>query len=178
MKIVRNSQLLYGLILLWGLLLFSCSAPKIVVADRKLAGTDAWKLREMVLSKGMEMIGTPYKRAGKNTGGFDCSGLIQYLFIGCNIAIGPSSKDQMHSGKEIKLEEAQPGDLIFFGIHNQVNHVAMITGTRNKAVYILHSTSSKGVIQENLFDSDYWLRRIMRINSFVSYLPDSSLAEK
>lgn len=156
----------------------SCTAPKVVVGVKKLPENNPWKIRESILSNGMQLLGTPYKRAGKNTAGFDCSGLVHFLFSKTGLSIGPSSRDQISKGTEIELAEAMPGDLIFFGTKNQVSHVGLICSNKKDELYILHSTSSKGVIHENILESDYWVRRILRVNQFESYLPAHLLAEK
>ncbi|MBK9107011.1 MAG: C40 family peptidase [Saprospiraceae bacterium] len=158
-------------------LCISCSAPKVVVGDQKLNENDPWKMRESILSNGMQLLGTPYKRAGKNTDGFDCSGLVQFLFSKTGLSIGPSSRDQINKGTEIDLDAAKPGDLIFFGTKNQVSHVGLICSNKKNELYIIHSTSSKGVIHENILASDYWLRKILRINQFESYLPENLLTQ-
>lgn len=147
----------------------ACTAPRVLVSEEKIHdGT--WKLREQILSAGMQLLGKPYHKAGKGPSGFDCSGLVHFLFTEAGIPMGPSSRHQCIAGSEITLADAQPGDLIFFGKNKQVHHVGLITANRDDAVYVLHSTSSKGVLNENILKSDYWVRRMIRINRFDSYL--------
>lgn len=149
---------------------FSCQAPRVLVSEEKIQES-IWKLKEQVLSSGMQLLGKPYQKAAKGPDRFDCSGLVQFIFSGAGISIGPSSKQQSLSGKEITLKEALPGDLIFFGKNDQINHVGVITANKEDAVFVLHSTSSKGVLHEDILKSDYWVRRMIRINRFESYLP-------
>lgn len=54
-----------------------------------------------------------YGATGPNT--FDCSGLTQYVYKQLGITIPRTSEEQFSSGTPVTADEAQPGDLVFFG---------------------------------------------------------------
>ena len=72
-----------------------------------------------------------------------------------------SSQVQGTTGKKIALNKAQKGDLLFFGKRGKINHVALIVANSSKGVEVIHSTSSKGVMVQNVSKSEYWEPRIM-----------------
>lgn len=157
----------------------SCEAPKRLVSSKKIesdASTYSWVIRERILSQSLQQIGIPYKRAGKSPEGFDCSGLMYYLFNKNGISLGPSSVDQFDEGYEVNISDAQAGDLLFFGYKKKITHVAMILHNKQQELSIIHSTSSRGVITENVLKSDYWMRRIIAARSFDSYFQNQKLA--
>lgn len=56
---------------------------------------------------------------------FDCSGLIQAAFASAGIQLPRDSYQQETFTQRIKLEDLQPGDLLFFGTPEKTTHVAL-----------------------------------------------------
>jgi probable lipoprotein NlpC len=94
--------------------------------------------------------GTPYKYGGQNKDGVDCSGLVQTLeqeVYGINIPRTTSL--QVTVIKRKYEEELQEGDLVFFDFEGgKFNHV----GVYLQNGYLVHASSSKGVIIVRLHD--------------------------
>lgn len=70
------------------------------------------------------LIGIPYKYGGTNTSGFDCSGVIQYVYEKAfGINPGRTTVDQLNNNMvvgrdqnwELDMSQIEPGDLIFYG---------------------------------------------------------------
>lgn len=119
------------------------------------------RLRDEITRHAKKYIGVKYKYAGKSPKGFDCSGFTGYVFEKFDIELSRSSQVQSITGKKIALNKAQKGDLLFFGKRGKINHVALIVANSSKGIEVIHSTSSKGVMVQNVSQSDYWEPRIM-----------------
>ena len=72
-------------------------------------------------------IGTPYVWGGNQPGGFDCSGLVQYAYgLGSNYR---TTYQQTNLGAHHSdIQNAQSGDLYFWGPDSAPYHVAIATG--------------------------------------------------
>jgi len=72
-------------------------------------------------------LGVPYVWGAEGRKGIDCSGLTQSAYKAAGIDIPRVAKDQQKIGTPVaSLDEAKPGDLIFYG--NPAHHVAMYIG--------------------------------------------------
>ena len=87
-----------------------------------------------------------------------------------------SSQEQAKGLDTIGLKDARPGDLLFFGSGERISHVGIISQIKGNQVKLIHSTSSRGVIEEDIMRSDYWVRRIRKVVSLESYLRSSSIS--
>ncbi|KLO37537.1 peptidase C40 [Mycobacterium nebraskense] len=95
---------------------------------------------EYVIKRGGSQMGVPYSWGGgsldgpskgvgdgANINGFDCSGLMRYMFAGAGVLIPRFSGDQYNAGRHIPQDQARRGDLIFYG-PNGSQHVTMYLG--------------------------------------------------
>jgi peptidoglycan DL-endopeptidase RipB len=95
---------------------------------------------EYVIRRGASQMGVPYSwgggtLTGPSTGiddgagtvGFDCSGLMRYMFAGVGVLIPRFSGDQYDAGRHIPPSQARRGDLIFYGPGGG-QHVTMYLG--------------------------------------------------
>jgi len=97
--------------------------------------------------------GIPYRFGGSDPSGFDCSGLVQYVFAQYGIFVPRVVEQQWEVGRKIKPRQIQPGDLLFFNIHgHDATHVAIAIG-QNRFV---HAPNSTGVVRIEDLTSDYW----------------------
>ncbi len=87
-----------------------------------------------------EFLGNPYVWGGTSlTNGADCSGYVLSIFKKYGVTLPHSSRAQANYGTTIKLSEAQPGDLIFYGKGQTINHVAIYIGNGQ----VIHASSPK-----------------------------------
>jgi gamma-D-glutamyl-L-lysine dipeptidyl-peptidase len=87
--------------------------------------------RGRLVGRAMRFIGIPYLWGGTTPKGFDCSGLVQRVFLMEGISLPRDSDMQALVGDHIPKEEAErlaPGDLLFFGEGKRVTHVAISIG--------------------------------------------------
>ncbi len=162
--IFYNTKINVSLNLLLGLVIFftfsSCTATKKHSYKRKRV-TKSEKLQRFVVKEAHALIGAPYKYGGTSPQrGFDCSGLVEYVYGKKGIEMRGSSKSQSKKGKKIKLKSVKAGDLIFFKNRGKINHVAIVVKNTGKSIYVIHSTSSKGVKKDDILSVKYWKKRI------------------
>ena len=73
-------------------------------------------------------LGTPYVFGGSEPGGFDCSGLVQWVYGQLGVDLPRHSTDQGAAGVEVSPEDAQPGDLVYFDRPGSVDHIGIYAG--------------------------------------------------
>ncbi|MFK7948320.1 MAG: C40 family peptidase [Saprospiraceae bacterium] len=154
-------------------LLASCDAFKSVNSGSSSTNStkkvDATMVkRKNVTNYGQKYVGVKYKYAGKDPKGFDCSGFTSYVMKSEGITVSSSSKMQATEGKSVPLNKVKPGDLIFFGKNGKVSHVAMVVSNTSDGISVVHSTSSKGVMVQNITKSTYWKPMIMFARDVIS----------
>lgn len=111
-----------------------------------------------LVAEAARWLGVPYKYAGNDKKGIDCSGLTSQVFLKTlNVKMPRSSREQQQWCINIRKENLQPGDLVFFATgsdRNRVSHVGIYIGSGD----IIHASSSRGVIISNLTEN-YYLKR-------------------
>ncbi len=71
--------------------------------------------------------GTPYRYATSTPGvGFDCSGLTAYAWGKAGVGLPHQSRAQFASTPRVPIDQAQPGDLLFF--YSPISHVSIYLG--------------------------------------------------
>jgi cell wall-associated NlpC family hydrolase len=80
-----------------------------------------------VVSVAAQYLGVPYVWAGATPSGFDCSGLVQYVFAQLGISLPHNTVAQWHDPIAVSVprDALQPGDLVFF---NRLDHVGIYIG--------------------------------------------------
>lgn len=109
-----------------------------------------------VLFRAMALVGTPYRWGGNTpTGGFDCSGLVAYIYRNAaNINLPHSSRDMASvNGAKIKrMDDLVSGDLVFFGSSGGISHVGVYVGKGR----FVHAPNSGGTVRLDDIDGPYW----------------------
>jgi cell wall-associated NlpC family hydrolase len=102
-------------------------------------------------------LGVPYRNGGSDPSGFDCSGLVQWVFARFGISLPREVKDQYDVGSKVDLDEVMAGDLLFFEtIRHGASHVAIALGNGR----MVHAPSSNGVVRVERYTS-YWSSRFV-----------------
>ena len=78
-----------------------------------------------VVGIAMQYLGTPYVYGGASPGGFDCSGLVMYVYSQIGVSLPHNAAAQYGYGMPVSRDQLQAGDLVFF---NGLGHVGIYIG--------------------------------------------------
>ncbi len=94
-------------------------------------------------------LGVSYRLGGSSPrSGFDCSGLVRYVYRRVGIRLPRVAAGQFHRGHRVKAGNLHPGDLVFF---NRLGHVGMYIGGGK----MIHAPNSRSTVRiESL--RGYW----------------------
>ena len=146
--------------------------PKITASDVQTPSTLAPYGRgfitsaqgKQIVSTAKSFMGVPYVFGGTTPSGFDCSGLLQYVFKMNGLTIPRLADEQYNLGKSAKINQLVAGDLVFFTTYTAgVSHCGIYVGDRK----FLHASSSRGVIIDSL-DNEYWSTRFVGARKVVN----------
>lgn len=117
----------------------------------------------------LTLMGTPYKYGGTSPEqGFDCSGLVQYIYRDISSVVLPRTAAGMAelAGRDVTTRELVVGDLLFFRLNNSgsINHVAVYIG-QDRFVHAPHTGSQ---VRIDKLDSRYWMRYFDRARRLFS----------
>lgn len=115
-----------------------------------------------LLDRAMSLLGTPYRWGGTSPdGGFDCSGLVSYVFrTALGIELPRVSRDmaRLTNGQAIERSALTAGDLVFFGRNGKrVDHVGIYVGEGR----FLHAPSAGKDVRVDSMTQGYWSTRFM-----------------
>lgn len=132
---------------------------------------------QSVINLARQFVGGKYSWGGSTPStGFDCSGLMKYVFNSVGINLPRTAAEQGKVGQEVNLQQAQPGDVIWFGSKNSPSgqHIGLISRIENGQVYIIDAAGKKLGITERLLPN-LQIKSVRRIlgqtvgNSFNQY---------
>ena len=91
-----------------------------------------------------DWYGVPYKYAGKDKSGIDCSGLTSTLYLKVyKKTISSNTKTLVEEVKKIKESDLKEGDLVFFNTNGKsISHVGVYLQNHK----FVHASSKKGVM--------------------------------
>ncbi|MFJ3050533.1 MULTISPECIES: C40 family peptidase [Pseudomonas nitroreducens/multiresinivorans group] len=120
-----------------------------------------------IVERAHELIGTPYRWGGESEeNGFDCSGLLVYLYRSIANRKLPRTTHSMIAQRqnEVSRDELQPGDAVFFN-HNgggSASHVGLYIGDDR----FIHAPRTGKTIRIDSLDNSYWNRSFTTARRF------------
>ncbi|CAB3662481.1 MULTISPECIES: C40 family peptidase [Achromobacter] len=134
-------------------------------------------LRERVVQAGLEAIGTPYSWGGDDADGFDCSGLVLYVYREiAGLELPRTARAQRSEGKTVSAKkELRPGDLVFFATRGRgvTSHVGIYIG-QNKFV---HAPRRGTKVRVDDMKTAYWSKRYLGARAYLDTPPKQLLAQ-
>jgi len=119
------------------------------------AGTPRADAANAVLFRAIALVGTPYHYGGNTPdSGFDCSGLVGYVFrdaAGMNL---PRTSAEMGDldARRVDRDELQAGDLVFFAEGRHISHVGIYVGE----LRFVHAPNTGGTVRLDRLDAPWW----------------------
>ena len=123
-------------------------------------GMIASAIRTSMLEFAQQFLGNPYVWGGTSlTNGADCSGFVQSIYAQFGYSLPRTSREQALYGTQIPVEDAAPGDLIFYAKNGTVYHVVMYMGDGQ----IIQAGSRKTGINISTVDTEHavWATRVI-----------------
>jgi cell wall-associated NlpC family hydrolase len=85
-----------------------------------------------IVQAAIAQVGAPYRYGGADpSGGFDCSGLVSWVFRQQGIAVPRTAAQQFAAARPVAASSLRPGDLVFFRLSSptgEVSHVGIYAG--------------------------------------------------
>jgi cell wall-associated NlpC family hydrolase len=125
-----------------------------VVASPATTEAAAGSRIQNVLKRALALLGTPYRWGGTTTDGFDCSGLVGYVFrTTLGVELPRVSRDMARSGEVVDRASLSPGDLVFFGRRKgRVDHVGIYLGEGR----FVHAPRTGRDVTVSTLEGGYW----------------------
>jgi len=125
--------------------------PRVLPPAPEAAGTAIVRTAE-------SLLGAPYREGGALPDGFDCSGLVNYVFARHGINVPRDVRRQVTVGVPVARTDIRPGDLLFFSTTGSgPTHVA-IAIDRSR---FIHAPKSGAVVRIESLALSYWARRFL-----------------
>ena len=141
------------------------------------SGVPNGELRTSIVQFASQFIGNPYVWGGTSlTNGADCSGFVQSIYAQYGYTLPRVAEDQAQYGTKIPVEEAQPGDLIFYARNGYIYHVVMYAGNGET---VEAQSSRTGIVHGTVNTNNaVWAVRILEDTpSTVSGIYGSDISE-
>lgn len=149
-RCVPSMRVRTALLLLAALLLGACAGSPALPVDPQT--------RHRIVLEALGQVGRPYRYGGATPEGFDCSGLVQYVYAQAGLRLPRTTREQHARGERIDDDALEPGDLLFYRFESgRVDHVAIYLGD-GQAV---HAPANGRAVIVAAVDLPYWKKHFV-----------------
>jgi cell wall-associated NlpC family hydrolase len=122
--------------------------------------------RQNIVRLAYQELGTHYKYGGSSPReGFDCSGLMTYIYKnGAGIKIPRTAAQQHNKSRTVPYSEIQPGDMLFFKTSPKSNHVGIYIGNHQ----FIHAPNRYSKVKISTMDNSYWHSKFIKFGTFFA----------
>jgi len=111
-----------------------------------------------VAGTALSLRGVRYVAGGSDPSGFDCSGLVWYVYAQHGVALPRTVSDQFLTGEPVNADEIETGDLVFFNTKGRgATHVGIAIGGEE----FVHAPNSNGEVRVDRLGGAYWRTRFV-----------------
>ena len=143
-------------------LLFASDVNRLIASQADATPVEQSGRVQTLLKRALTLLGTPYRWGGTSPdGGFDCSGLVGYVFRSAlGIELPRVSRDMATQGKLITDRAAlTAGDIVFFSRRGKrVDHVGIYMGEGR----FLHAPRTGKDVEVSSLTEGYWSHKFMQ----------------
>jgi cell wall-associated NlpC family hydrolase len=122
--------------------------PEPAVAPAPLASNP---LGPRIAALAAHYVGRPYRFGGESPKGFDCSGLVHYVYRRVGLEVPRTAAEQRAAAQRVNAEALEPGDLVFF--YTPENHVGIYVGHGE----FVHAPAAGRRVERTRLDSPYFI---------------------
>ena len=111
------------------------------------------------------LVGVPYRYGGNTpNGGFDCSGLIMYVYKkSVDIKLPRTVEAMGRKGRSVEGQPPAPGDIVFFNTTGaKYSHAGIYVGQGR----FVHAPSAGGTVRLEYITKPYWAARFTEARRF------------
>lgn len=139
-----------GIVLLFIILLTS-------VCHIKKEPEKVWNVRDKIAVLAKSLIGLPYQYGGYELDGFDCSGLVYYVYDCYGIKLPRTAKKQAKLKEKVSLKRAKPGDILAFKLKRRW-HTAIYIGDNS----FIHAPNQREKVRKEAINA-FWKKRLKKV---------------
>ena len=158
-QILVNENSIYSIVLgsnlpwFWGNTCRISGANYVFDGNAKLP--DMQQGSKSIIENAYMYLNAPYLWGGRTPFGIDCSGFTQMVFKLCGMSLKRDAWMQAEQGDSIHLlDEAQPGDLVFFdNEESRINHVGILTA-KNKIIHASGKVRVDNIDHQGIYNNE------------------------
>ena len=113
-----------------------------------------------------QLVGTPYHFGGADAHGFDCSGLVAYVYRRAGFEVPRTADAQRHAAHPVSLNALRPGDLVFFRTrwhrNRRIDHVGIYVGEGR----FIHAPRSGDTVSYASLETGYYHQHLVSAGRF------------